>query len=390
MIHVTYSLALMLLFAVPTLAQPRGKPAPAPVVDGSIVVDCSTQSDDTAVIQAAIVSADTAPYRHIRLPAHACTFTDTLVFGGRTDRYSSISVQGHSEYTSILQYAGPSDRPAILISHMSAFRWSQFAVERANYTRAGVGVQLDGPFGSGGTMNTGISFEHMEFIGFGVGLLPGGGDAASEVECRQCTFRYNAVGWTASGYNSLNFWFYGLGLSHNDVGMQIGGPHATDGVHIIGGHSSGNTVADMQCANGFGTMDVSAFRAEIPSGGMFIKGYGCGETLALRSNTVLSACWCAVPVMDLHAWNMTRVEDSLIVGQITHLESNGSIHVSNTSVMEGTPGYPVILFGPTVWHQRVSFLGNMKYGVAESGAAPRQHWFPNASGIWNGTTLEPE
>lgn len=286
-----------------------------------LMIDLSCAGvDDTAALRAAIATADTRPFRPVQLPAQACVFTDTLVVGGRTDRYSEVSLVGHSEYTSALVYAGPMDRPAMLISHMAAFSWRAFSLSSPTVTNVAsrgtaIGIQLDGPFGSGGTMNTGITFDHVFVSGFHIGMLAGGGDAASEVECRSCTFTYNNIGWTAGGYNSLNFWFYGLGIAHNVIGIKLGGPWVTDAPHIVGGGSSWNVVADFYAENSFGVLTVDHFRAEIAAGAKFLTGASSGgypQQTSVRDSSIVGRTPDAV-VIDVAS---LRMESSYVFGRL--------------------------------------------------------------------------
>ena len=55
------------------------------------------------------------------------------------------------------------------------------------------------------------------------GMVYGGEDAASEIVCYHCRFTDNDVGWTANGYNALNFLFLHVDLNSNRRGMEIGG-----------------------------------------------------------------------------------------------------------------------------------------------------------------------
>src|SRR5262245_21839234 len=67
---------------------------------------CDGRSDDTMALRAARAQADTDQFTIIQLPPSVCLFSGQLIFGGSTSRYSEISVEGHSEYTSTLKYTG--------------------------------------------------------------------------------------------------------------------------------------------------------------------------------------------------------------------------------------------------------------------------------------------
>ncbi len=334
---------------------------------------CDGHTDDTVALQSVIAQADTPPFAVIELPPSPCLFTQPLVFGGLTTRYSEISVEGHSEYTSSLVYRGTAS-PAILISHMSAFHWSGFSVSGPGSNGSNVGVQLDGPFGSGGTMDTTITFEHFNASLFHIGMLAGNGDAASEIDCRQCGFSRNDIGWTASGYNSLNFWFFGLHLSGNGVGVQLGGPWATDAPKIFGGDSAGNTVADFKMGNSFGQLVIDGFRAQIQPGSRFYIG-ACPQQCIIRSSSIIGTA--GQPVMDITPDGSFLFQENLIQGQINLLPSGGTIAriaIDGTQVSEGTPGYPVIFHSGSSY--RIRFTDNIRGGVWPAS------YYNDASGLW--------
>src|SRR5690242_12447492 len=52
--------------------------------------------DDTEGFRAAILAADNAPFARITYPPN-CFISDTLTFGGHTNRYGTISLSGPSE-----------------------------------------------------------------------------------------------------------------------------------------------------------------------------------------------------------------------------------------------------------------------------------------------------
>ncbi len=346
---------------------------------------CDSATDDTDALKATITAADASPYRTIQLPPSRCVYRDTLTFGGHADRYASISVFGHSEYTSGLVYGGPMDRPAIIVNHMAAFTWSGFTVttpQASTFSTHGTatGVLVTGPGTFGGTADSLMSFNHLTISGFKIGMLVGDVNAGSEMDCMNCNVQYNDIGWTANGYNSLNFWFYNLGLGGNTVGLQIGGSWATDAPHVVGGHSWGNTVADIQCANGFGVLSVENFRAEISTGAKFIKGEGCGHQLVIRHSNVVGQA--TVPVLDLAAWSNVTVENSLIIGQMQVVnQEKCSIHIEDTIVSEGTSGYPVV-FPASLIPMKVRFIGNTKYWHQTP------PYFPDVVGMWTNGTVQ--
>jgi len=304
--------------------------------------------DDTAGFRAAILAADNTPFAKITYPP-GCFISDTLTFGGHSNVYSTISMGGPSEYRPIT-YVGPPDRPALFISRMAAFTWDHVGIIRAGYANASgrgtsVGIMLAAPpAASGGTRNTTITFDHVAVSGFHIGMLAGNnGQSASEVDCRQCSFTYNDIGFTPSYYNSLNFWFWGLHIVNNNVGVKLGGPWVSSGVHVVGGDSGKNRVADFDIGNTFDVLSIQNFRAEIVSGAQFLtkKGYFVRIT-----GSVITGSSRTQPVIDLTGIQSFALEDSIVVGRIVS-SGNGQfgsmIRMARVRVDPGTPDWPLVL-----------------------------------------------
>jgi hypothetical protein len=281
-----------LLVAVPHAQRPASPAAAAPELTveqfGAV---CDGRTDDSSALQAALTAAAGPPARLLRVPAKTCAFARPLVVGGGRD-YATVSVTGVSEHASVLLYTGAASGTAITLSHVAFFRWQNLSVTKANaadFSAHGtsVGIQLTGPFKTGGTMTLAGEFAHVAVSGFKYGMVYGGDDAASEIVCYHCRFAYNDVGWTANGYNSLNFLFVQVDLLGNRRGMEIGGDGAfgkqvTDGPHIIGGSTANNSEADFVIGNTFDTTIIESVRAEPAA--RFIKG-STGGRLVLRGNS---------------------------------------------------------------------------------------------------------
>ena len=272
---------------------------------------CDGRTDDSKALQAALTAAAGPPARLLRLPGRTCTFSRPLVVGGGRE-YAMVSVMGVSENATTLLYTGPATGAAVTLSHVAYFRWQNLSVVKANASDfsahgTAVGVLLTGPFKSGGTMTLAGEFSHVAVSGFKFGMVYGDQDAASEIVCYQCRFTYNDVGWTANGYNALNFLFLHVDLNGNRRGMEIGGDgtfgtQVTDGPRIIGGATAGNTEADFVIGNTFGTTTIESVRAEPIA--RFVKASSAGR-LVLRGNT-------ATP--------QTKPGDGVLV-EIPHFES---------------------------------------------------------------------
>jgi hypothetical protein len=330
--------------------------APAPAASAPTIIDvrnygafCDNgKHDDTEGFRAAILAADSVPFPKITYPP-GCFISDTLTFGGHTNKYGTISMSGPSEYRPIT-YTGPTDRPALFIAGMAAFTWDHVGLIRSGYANASgrgtsVGILLGASSGTaGGTRNTSLTFDHLLVSGFHIGMLAGDkGYQASEVECRQCGFTYNNIGFTPSYYNSLNFWFYGLHIVDNKVGVKLGGPWVSTGIHVVGGDSGNNTVADFEIGNTFDVLTIQNFRAQVIPGAVFLtkKGYFVritGSTTIGSSHTQ--------PVIDVTSMQSFTLEDSIVVGRIVP-SGNGQfgsmIRIARVRVDPGTPDWPLLL-----------------------------------------------
>jgi hypothetical protein len=343
-------LLLVVALSASLVAQTPGAPVTPTTIDvRTYGAFCDNGAhDDTPGFRAAIAAADTAPYAKITYPP-GCFIRDTLTFGGRASGYSTISMSGPSEYKPIT-YVGPADRPALFISGMAAFTWDHVGILRSGYanpsgrgTSAGILLAASSGVG-GGTRNTTITFDHVAVSGFHFGMLAGNNNFdASEVDCRQCGFTYNDIGFTSSYYNSLNFWFWGLHLVNNVVGLKLGGPWVSVGVHVVGGDSGGNSVADFDIGNTFDVLTIQDFRAQVASGAQFMTSRGyfvriTGSEIIGSSHTQ--------KVIDLTSVQSFTLEDSIVTGQIVST-GNGQfgsmIRMARVRVDPGTPGWPLVL-----------------------------------------------
>ena len=282
---------LLLLFVFQAADSSAQLPSPSEITVEQFGAVCDGRTDDSKALQAAFNAAAGPPPRLLRLPGRTCLFSRPLVIGAGKD-YAMVSVTGVSENATTLLYTGPATGAAITLSHVAYFRWQNVAVTKANASDfsthgTSTGVLLTGPFKTGGTMTLAGEFAHVTVSGFRYGMVYGDEDAASEIVCYHCRFAYNDVGWTASGYNALNFLFFQVDLLANRRGMEIGGDgtfgkQVTDGPHIFGGATAGNTEADIVIGNAFGTTTIENVRAEPAV--RFIKASSAGR-LVLRGNT---------------------------------------------------------------------------------------------------------
>lgn len=357
---------------------------------------CDGVTDDSVALQNAINSADTAPYTTLQLPAGTCIFRTPLIIGNHLSRYCMVNISGQGEYASILNYAGSMSQAALSIRHCSAFQWSGFAVQSSQYASFGthgtsVGILLDKATTQtgGGTFNTSITFNHISVNGFHIGIMAGGDASASEIDCYQCGLNYNDIGWQSFTYNSLNFWFYGVHLGHNQIGMKMGG----DGVHIFGGDSSGNLIADFYFQGGFGTFSIDGYRAEITvAGAKFMTGATVGSyptVISIKNSSIIGSP--GIVVADLGGRTITL--DGMYVVGLLNLFSNGScqpIETSPTSFKSLVYIHDSMLTftGPNVLFNFPSGLFKFKFERISDSQPPNFSWLTDVSGFWNCTMFQ--
>jgi hypothetical protein len=340
---------LLVVFALSASLFAQGAGAPDTIDVRAYGAFCDNGvHDDTNGFRAAILAADGYPFAKITYPA-GCVISDTLTFGDHSNVYSTISLSGPSEYRPIV-YVGPADRPVLYISRMAAFTWDHVGLMRGGYANpagrgTSIGILISASSGIGsGTRNTTLTFDHVAVSGFHIGMLAGnGGFDASEVDCRQCGFTFNDIGFTPADYNSLNFWFWGLHIVNNNVGVKLGGPWVSTGVHVVGGDSASNKVADFDIGNTFDVLSIQDFRAQVASGAQFVtkKGY----FVRITGSEIIGSSHTQT-VIDLTSVQSFALEDSIVVGQIV---SNGNgqfgsmIRMARVRVDPGTPGWPLVL-----------------------------------------------
>lgn len=246
---------------------------------------CDAVTDDSVALQAAINFANTVnAERIVKLPANFCAFSTPLIIGDNASIYGHVSIEGVSEDTSGLAYTGPNNLAAVQLRNLAYFTFSKFVVGRSPADKGtSVGVLLTNDIAGtciNGTCTLTGTFSHFGVSGFNVGMQAGESNfsSASEIQCWHCSFQINNTGWAAQSQNSLNFWFYGLGIGQNQCGMYL----LSDSPTIIGGHSHNNTTADFCLAAPFGTLLISNFRAE--SASQFIA--GVADRVVLQNNTI--------------------------------------------------------------------------------------------------------
>lgn len=358
---------------------------------------CDGVTDDSLALQNAINSADTAPYTTLQLPAATCTFQTPLVIGDHLSRYCMINIIGESEYASILNYTGSMSQAALSIRHCSAFQWSGFSIQSGQYANfsthgTSVGILLDKATAQsgGGTFNTSITFNHITVNGFHIGIMAGGDASASEIDCYQCGLNYNDIGWQSFTFNSLNFWFYGVHLGHNQIGMQMGG----DGVHIFGGDSSGNLVADFYFQGGFGTFSVDSFRAEITaSGAKFMTAFSQSSyptVVSVKNSSIIGQY--DIIVADLGGRTVT-LDGMYVVGLLSLFPGASNpcqpIETSPTSFKSLIYIHDSMLTfaGPDILLNFPPGLFKFRFERV-SDSRPNFSWLTDQSGFWNCTALQ--
>lgn len=271
-------------------------------------------TDDSVALQAAFDAADaTDGERIVLLPPTTCGHSATLVVGNRTSAgdYSHVSIRGVSQNLSRLVYTGPDSGNALEIRHVAYSTFSKFQVVRSGSKGTSIGILLECSTivcGGSGTQVTALTFSDIAVYGFNIGMKAGTIASASEVLCLQCQFASNDIGFTSVGFNSLNFWFIALGLSGNGVGVEY-----QDGVKVYGGHSANNTTADFEGVNPFGILSIDHYRAEISSGGAFLKG---AITSANLRNNIVTAAVATDNVINITSGILLEMTGNSIGGEI--------------------------------------------------------------------------
>ena len=177
-------------------------------------------------------------------------------------------------------------------------------------------------------------------------MIVGGLDDASEIECYKCRFVFNDIGWTASGFNSLNFVFVHIDLLANTRGVEIGGDgtfatQVTGGLLVLGGSTALNTECDFCFGNTFDVTTIVGVRAE--PGNKFVK--GAANVLELRGNAVTPTGNVDDIVVDVSAVRLV-LENNEFNDKVRTTNAGGSqttIQMVGNLVREGTSGYPLML-----------------------------------------------
>lgn len=343
---------------------------------------CDGAADDSRALQRALDAAAAVPAGTLVLPPRTCVFKTGLIVGGaKGGSYSHVNIRGVSEDVSRLSFAGPDAGAdvALFIKHVGFFRMESFAVEGPLHAKkhAGktVGIKLGDNGGTGGTQTVQGTFNHVAVSGFHIGMIAGDSDAASEIDCYRCRFSGNAIGWTASGYNSLNFLFYGVDLSNNGIGMAMGGPQVTDGPKIYGGAASQNDV-DFSFGNTFGPTLIHGIRSE--TAGLFIKG-GAAQ-LTVDSCVVTASVNDDGRLIDLTAGQLS-IRNSTLFGSIRYVinDSSGSVIIENSQIRGADAWEPVVYGRPDSGVGGISYRYFNNVRLPADNGAPAN--YPDAEGI---------
>jgi hypothetical protein len=341
---------------------------------------CDGTTDDSAALQRAFNAAAAARAESTLLfPPRACAFATPLVVGGPpAGPYDRISVRGVSEDASALVYTGSmSVAAAITIRQVAFSSWERLSVTQPHAAEfashgAATGVLLDAGGGSGGTQTVALTFANLAVSGFKYGLVYGGGDAASEILCIKCRFAFNDVGWTASGFNSLNFLFFQVDLLGNRRGMEIGGDKTfgsqpTEGPKVYGGSTANNSECDFCLGHTFGITILEGLRAEAK--GRFVKATGEIPQLVIRGNEVTPAGAPDDVVVELLGPGQTLMEMNKFAGKVSvggQFQGGQRMSVvARQNIIKDSGGFPLTL-PPAMRGLVLELTNNRKYDTGAS------------------------
>jgi hypothetical protein len=353
---------------------------------------CDNSTDDSTALQAALTAAAAAGGGTVVLPVGHCKFNTPLVAGGNMGgSYDHINVRGDGPDESFLTYGGTNTSDAITLSHVGYFEWSGFSLSgnSAGVVGGGDGLLLTGPFGSGGTQTLAGLFERVSISGFRHGMVAGGGDAASEISCVKCAFNNNDVGWTASGFNSLNFAFFGLSLQGNVRGVELGGDgtyagQVTERVVVFGCDTANNTDADFFFGNNFGETILDGCRAEPKN--YFARGVSVSRPIIVRGLSATATT--RGDHVIIHVNGPLTVQYSDLIGLIEWGGDPNSegLRIEGTEVGEGDAGLPFKYITSGQHGGVVSLVANLKNGGATGSANQVFGPFKDLNGIYQQVT----
>lgn len=352
------------------------------VTDYGAVCDGST--DNSTALTAAFAAATAAGGGTVLLPVGVCSFASPLTIGGSTLDYARVNLLGQGIDVSFLTYTGPDTQTAITLSRVAYFFWKDLQVKRSGTVNTTVGVKLTGPFHGAGTQTLFGLFQGVRFQGFHIGVLAGDGssgeDEASEIQWVKCIFSGNDIGWTDSGFNSLNFTLRNVSIGGNQIGVSIGGiapfgGWVGGGIVIDGADSVANTIADIQLGNTFGHTVVRNVRTEsqVP----LLKGQY--DTLTVEDNDYTYNAGTALQIAGNGYAEIKRNSFNSPI-KLSGNFGSGEILVEGNLTAEGTAGYPVDISGVSLGQaqgQRMTLKNNRKLFMSGNAGffADRDGWF---------------
>lgn len=348
---------------------------------------CDGSIYDTAGIQAA-ANAARATSGTVVLPIGNCYLDDTVTFGnlaaGPAGGYSSINLRGQGQYSTSITGTGAfsgngNTKIALAIRHMSAFNWSDFKINGPGFVDGSqaVGISVGDciPSCGSGTLNTLQNFERIGVSGWRIGMYQGESASSSEMVCTNCNFSFNDIGFLDNNFNTLNFWFFGMHIGFNNCGF--GGNSASDAIHVYGGDSAGNMIADF-CAIGFGNLSIDGFRSE---SSVMVDGMTHASGAVVNTSITNSASTAQGTSVYINAGSLNVVNSTFGVNGNGQIKVTGAgaanITITGTAIKYDN-GWPIIL--PS-WDDRftdatVFAMGNYGQGCPNTiNCAPLQGTF---------------
>ena len=236
--------------------------------------DPTGRTDSTVAIQAALDDAIGHGVGNNRgspanLGVGKFLISDTLVIPRSSAQYGSVSLVGHTPWTTQLHYAGPADgRPAILADRQFMFHLGNFTLSRPPAGRGtSIGLLFNDSSGALGTQVISGFIYPMLVAGFnrGVVLGPDGGStykaAVSEFVFQKLLLRNCDIGMFLQDYNTLNIQVQFIDLTNNGVGLKTG---VAGQVFVGSGAGSLNSVTDFWFGPSEARNEVRNYRTEDP------------------------------------------------------------------------------------------------------------------------------
>ncbi len=237
-------------------------------------------TDDTAALNAAFALASGNSQGGTYILDGTYNISDTINIGSNTGG----NLTGPTSFISVIctgnagglpfHWTGPGDgRPAIRFCVNKYFRVEGLGIQNFS-SGTNIGIQLGG---DGGTTDSGTACLSSTFVGcsvggFSTGIQDGNFGDSSEILWLTLSISACGLGWTATGFNTLDHTFVNLSMNSCTIGLDSG---ASEGYHVFGGSSSDMGICFKVQSSGI--CDVNSFRQENSTS--FVTSIGGSMTL---------------------------------------------------------------------------------------------------------------